>query len=226
MSENPIRIIIADDHAMVRSGLRIFLLAFDDLQMVGEAGSGVETITLCKELHPDIVLMDMIMPGMDGIRATQEISTRFPETKVIGLTSYFEANLIQEMLNAGAMSFLVKNVTAAELATAIRKAVQGQSTISAEIQEILQSPRTTFTPPVHTPSEYDLSPREVETLTCMAVGMSNAEIAEDMVISLSTVKYHVSNILMKLNVGNRAEAVSLALRENLVDISRKRKKEE
>ncbi|MCB2178300.1 response regulator transcription factor [bacterium] len=217
---------IADDHAMVRSGLRIFLLAFDDLMMVGEAGSGVETITLCKELHPDIVLMDMIMPGMDGIRATHEISARFPETKVIGLTSYFESNLIQEMLDAGAVSFLVKNVTAAELADAIRSTVQGQSTISPEIQEILRSPHASLTPPMHTPADYDLSPREVETLTCMAVGMSNAEIAEDMVISLSTVKYHVSNILMKLNASNRSEAVSQALRENLVDVSRKRKKEE
>ncbi len=218
MSEKKIRVIIADDHAMVRSGLRIFLLAFDDLLLVGDAGTGQEIINLCAVEHPDVILMDMIMPGLDGIRATQEIHKRYPKIQIIGLTSYFEADLITEMLEAGAISFLVKNVLAADLAKAIRNAYRGISTISPEIQEILNSAQVIH----HTTSDqtdYQLSHREKEVLTCMAVGMSNAEISNKLVISLSTVKFHVGKIMKKLNASNRAEAVSLALLHNLVRVT-------
>lgn len=216
MKKEPVRVIIADDHAMVRSGLRLFLLAFEDLIMVGEAGSGQETLALCAREHPDVILMDMIMPGMDGIRATHEITRRFPDTRVIGLTSYLEESLIREMLDAGAISFLMKNVSAAELAAAIRNAKQGKSTLSSEVQEILKSSPAPNQVTVFK-DMYNLSPREKEVLACMVAGMSNAEIAEQLVISLSTAKYHVSRLMSKLGVGNRAEAVSMALRERLVE---------
>ncbi len=218
MRKEPIRVLIADDHAMVRSGLRLFLMAFEDLKMVGEAGSGQEVLEICARERPNVILMDMIMPGMDGIRAVQEIHARFPKTRVIGMTSFQDANLIREMLDAGALSFLMKNVSAAELAEAIRETAKGNATLSAEVQEILKTPVPTSVP-TNCTKGYNLSEREKQVLTCLIAGMSNAEIARELVISLSTAKYHVSSILTKLEAGNRAEAVSLALQERLVDSS-------
>jgi two-component system, NarL family, response regulator LiaR len=223
MSKEPIRVIIADDHAMVRSGLRLFLMAFDDLKMVGEASSGQAVLALCAQEKADVIVMDMIMPGMDGIRTTQEIHSKFPKIQVIGMTSFQDANLIQEMLDAGAISFLMKNVSAAELAVAIRDAAEGKATVSAEVREILKV--STISPAQGIGFEtYKLSERERQVLTCMVSGCSNAEIAGELVISLSTVKYHVSRILEKLGVGNRSEAVSLALQHRLVTPSTLNKK--
>lgn len=216
MRKEPIRVLIADDHAMVRSGLRLFLMAFEDLKMVGEAGSGQEVLEICAREHPDVILMDLIMPGIDGIRTTQEIHVRFPKVRVIGMTSFQDANLIREMLDAGAVSFLMKNVSATDLAETIRNAAKGKSTFSAEVQEILKAPAPAFTS-ASRGGDHNLSEREKQVLTCLVAGMSNAEIAQELVISLSTAKYHVSSILTKLEAGNRAEAVSLALQERLVD---------
>jgi len=212
MKKGLIRVIIVDDHVMVRSGLRLFLLAFEDLKLVGEAANGEEAIRLCNREKPDVVLMDMVMPVMDGVRATNEIRFYFPHTQVIGLTSFYEPEMIQRMLDAGAISFLLKSILATELAQAIRAARNGKSTISPEIQDLLRGRRPS---PLHL-SEYNLSAREREVLACVMSGMSNAEIAQELVISLSTAKFHVSSILNKLNVSNRAEAVSLALQEGLV----------
>ncbi|MBI5965808.1 MAG: response regulator transcription factor [Chloroflexi bacterium] len=203
---------IADDHVMVRSGLRLFLLAFEDLKMIGEAANGDEAIRLCNREKPDIVLMDMVMPVVDGIQATGEIRSHFPHTQVIGLTTFYEPEMIQRMMDAGAISFLLKSVSAAELAGAIRDANEGKSTISPEIQDILRGRRSS---PARL-SKYSLSTREREVLACIMSGMTNAEMARELVISLSTAKFHVSSILTKLNVSNRAEAVSLALQEKLV----------
>jgi two-component system, NarL family, response regulator LiaR len=219
-----IRVVIADDHAMVRSGLRLFLMAFEDLRMVGEASNGQEAVRLCAQEHPDVVLMDLIMPVMDGIHATREIRSRFPRTQVIGITSFFEAELIQEMLDAGAISFVMKNISAADLAVAIRDAARGKPTISEEIHESLKALQASHQP-VSNKGTYNLSAREKEVLGCMVAGMSNAEIASALVISLSTAKYHVSSILTKLEVANRAEAVSLALQERLVEVPHRRKEE-
>jgi len=215
MKKEPIRVVIVDDHTMIRSGLRLFLMAFEDLKMVGEAANGEEAIQLCAKQKPDVVLMDLIMPVMDGIRATREIRSNFPKTQVVGLTSFFESDLIQEMLDAGAISFLMKNVSAAELANAIRNACEGKSIISADVHNILKSNQPS-SKQMGQKDRYNLSPREREVLTCVIAGLSNADIAQELVISLSTVKYHVSSILTKLNASNRAEAVSTALREGLV----------
>jgi len=225
MKSDSIRVVIADDHAMVRSGLRLFLMAFEDLRMVGEASNGQEAVRLCARERPDVVLMDLIMPVMDGIHATREIRSRFPRTQVIGITSFFEAELIQEMLDAGAISFLMKNISAADLAVAIRDADRGKPSISEEIRESLKSLQTSRQS-VFSKSAYNLSAREKEVLNCMIAGKSNAEIAGILVISLSTAKYHVSSILAKLEVANRAEAVSLALQEGLVEVPHRRKEED
>lgn len=212
MKKGQIRVIIADDHVMVRSGLRLFMLAFEDLKLVGEAANGEEAIRLCGREKADVVLMDMVMPVIDGVRATKEIRDNFPKTQVIGLTSFYESEMIQKMLDAGAISFLLKSISASELARAIRDASNGKSTVSPEIQDLLRG-RKLASPSL---SKYDLSTREREVLACIMGGLSNAEIAQELVISLSTAKFHVSRILAKLNVSNRAEAVSLALQEGLV----------
>lgn len=211
MKKGPIRVIIVDDHVMVRSGLRLFLLAFEDLKLVGEAANGEEAIRVCNREKPDVVLMDMVMPVMDGAHATREICAQFPHTRVVGLTTFYEPEMIQKMLDAGAISFLLKSISAAELAQAIRDAHHGKSTISPEIQDLLKGRQ----PSSHL-SEYKLTAREREVLACVMSGLNNAEIAKELVISLSTAKFHVSSILNKLGVSNRAEAVSLALQEGLV----------
>lgn len=212
MKERRIRVVIVDDHVMVRSGLRLFLLAFEDLKLVGEAANGEEAIRLCAQEKPDVVLMDMVMPIMDGVRATAEINARFPQVKVIGLTTFYEPEMIQKMVNAGASSFLLKSISAAELAQAIRDVSDGKTAISPEIQELLKGRRSS-------PSQltrYELSQREWEVLSGLVNGLSNAEIAKELVISLSTTKFHVSRILAKLNVSSRAEAISLVMSEGLV----------
>lgn len=211
MKNKPIRVIIVDDHVMVRSGLRLFLLAFEDLKLVGEAANGEEAIRLCSQEKPNVVLMDMVMPIMDGVRATSEINSRFPHVHVIGLTTFYEPAMIQKMVDAGASSFLLKSITATELAQAIRDASNGKTTISPEIQDLLRGRQ----PSSAQLSKYNLSTREREILAGVMNGLNNAEIAQEFVISLSTVKFHVSRILTKLNVSNRTEAVSLASREGL-----------
>ena len=222
MKNKTIRIVIADDHTMIHSGLRLFLMAFEDLKMVGEAANGEEAVQLCVREKPDVVLMDLIMPVMDGIRATREIRSRLPKTQVVGLTSFSEAELIQEMLDAGAISFLMKNVSAAELADAIRAARDGKSTVSADAQNIIRSRPPAPGSRVRN-DRYNLSAREEEVLACMVAGMSNADIAQELVISLSTAKYHVSSILSKLGASSRAEVVSTALQEGLISVPVRRK---
>lgn len=209
--QKAIRVLIVDDHTVVRSGLRTFLMVFDDLDFVGEASSGEQAIRLCKDLHPDVVLMDLVMPGIDGAAATSAIREDCPETQVIALTSFKEQDLIQSALKAGAIGYLLKNVSADELANAIRAAHAGRATLAPEAAHVLiqsaQNPR---------PVGGDLTPREREILTLMISGLSNAEIAESLVVSHSTVKFHVSNILSKLGVSTRTQAVTFALQNNLV----------
>jgi len=206
-----IRVLIVDDHAMLRRGLVTFLLSFDDLELVGEAADGAEALRLCDQVQPDVVLMDLVMPNMDGSTATRAIRGRYPQVQVIALTSFREEELVQAALEAGAIGYLLKNVPAEELAEAIRAAHAGRPTLAPEAAEALIHAATHPPAPGH-----DLTPREREVLALMVEGLRNADIAERLTVSRSTVKFHVSRILSKLSVSSRTEAVALALQHNLV----------
>jgi two-component system, NarL family, response regulator LiaR len=207
----PIRVMIVDDHAVVRSGLSAFLSVYDDLEMVAEASSGEQATRLCVQVKPDVVLMDLVMPGMDGAASTKAIRAICPDIQVIILTSFREQELVQGALQAGAIGYLLKNVAADELADAIRAACVGKPTLAPEAAQVLiQAARHSDTP------RLDLTEREREVLALMVKGMSNPEIAERLVVSRSTIKFHVSSILGKMNVASRTEAVSVALQNKLV----------
>ncbi len=208
-----IRVMIVDDHAVVRSGLAAFLSVYDDLELVAEASSGEEALARCAEERPDVILMDLVLEGMDGAAATLAIRSRHPAIQVVALTSYREETLVQRALRAGAIGYLLKNVGADELAAAIRAAHGGRPTLAAEATEALI--QVTRKPPAEDAAA-DLTPREREVLALMVQGLSNGEIAEALVVSLATVKFHVSSILGKLNVRSRTEAVAHAVQEGMV----------
>lgn len=210
--ENRIRIAIVDDHKVVRSGLGAFLQVYDDFEMVGEASDGKEAIELCGRINPDVVLMDLVMPVMDGAAATRCIKQQYPGTQVIVLTSFKEENLVQDALQAGAIGFLLKNVSADELASAIRSAVHGKPTLAPEATQALINVASR-----RSEIGFDLTGREKEVLKMMVEGITNPEIASKLVVSRSTVKFHVSSILSKLGAASRTEAVSIALKNKLLD---------
>jgi NarL family two-component system response regulator LiaR len=211
--QDRIRVLIVDDHAVVRSGLAAFLLAFDDLELIGEAHGGRTALDLCAAKQPDVVLMDLMMPEMDGATATRAIRQAHPHTQVIALTSFHEGDLVKDALQAGAIGYLLKNASADELAGAIRAAAAGRPTLAAEAAQILI--QQTTRPPATTPG-YDLSSREREVLALMVQGLNNPDIADQLIIGRATVKFHVSNILSKLGATTRTEAVALALQHRLV----------
>ena len=210
-SSQPIRVMLVDDHAMVRRGLATFLMAYDDLQLAGEAENGEAAIQLCAEILPDVILMDMAMPLMDGATATRAIRKKFPHIQVIALTSFKEGKVIQRALEAGAIGYLLKDVSADDLVRAIRAACAGRATLSPEAAQALVE--TANLPPA---PGLDLTERERDVLALMVEGLNNTQIAGRLTISPSTIKSHVSNILSKLHVASRTEAVSLALRNNIV----------
>jgi len=210
-ASDKIRVMLVDDHAVVRRGLSTFFLTSDDLQLVGEATGGEEAIRLCETLQPDVVLMDLVMPGMNGVEATRAIRERWPHIRVIALTSFETDELVQGALQAGAISYLLKNVSALELTEAIRAAHAGRSTLAPEATEVLV--RAARQPE---PLGHDLTAREREVLALLVKGLSNDEIGERLALTHSTVKFHVSNILSKLGASSRAQAVALALQHKLV----------
>lgn len=207
----PIRVMLVDDHTMVRRGLATFLKVFDDLQLVGEAGSGEAAIELCPRLLPDVILMDMVLPGMDGAAATHFIRQQFPQTQVIALTSFKEGDLIKNALEAGAIGYLLKDISADELASAIRAAHIGRATLSPEAaQAMVETANQSSTPPLN------LTERERDVLALMVEGLNNTQIAGRLTVSPSTIKSHVSSILSKFGVASRTEAVTLALRTHIL----------
>lgn len=209
--ERPIRIMLVDDHLMVRDGLKVFLSVYEDIEVVAEADDGEQAISLCAEIHPDIILMDTIMPNVDGPTATARILADHPKTRVIALTTFSEQDLVQQAIRAGAISYMLKDVDASKLVEAIRDAHHGRSTIDASAAQSLID-AATQAPPLGS----DLTPRERDVLALLIEGRTNKEIAEKLFISQATVRLHVSNVLSKLDASNRTEAVSLALQNNLL----------
>ena len=206
-----ITVAIVDDHELVRSGLESILSLYDDLELVGQARSGEAAVALCAARHPDVVLMDLIMPGMDGVAATEELRRRSPGTKVLVLTSFSDSELIERALRAGAIGYLLKSVSGDELAAAIRRAHAGLSTLAPEAAQVLIDAVTTPASDVVV-----LTARELEVLSLLTEGLTNAEIAARLFVSLSTVKTHVSSIIAKLGAATRTEAATIAVREHLV----------
>jgi len=207
----PIRVMLVDDHTMVRRGLATFLKIYDDLKLVGEAENGEAAVKLCAEVLPDVILMDMALPVMDGATATHAIRQRFPQIQIIVLTSFKEGKVIKKALEAGAIGYLLKDVSADDLVRAIRAAHAGRATLSPEVSQALVE--TSNLPP--TPG-LDLTERERDVLKLMIEGLNNTQIAGKLTVSPSTIKSHVSNILAKLGVASRTEAVTLALRNEIV----------
>ena len=208
----PLRILIVDDHPMVRSGLEDFIYAYDWMEAVGEAQNGVEAVEFCASHEVDVVLMDIVMPLMDGSESTRRILALDKGVKIIVLTSFHEQDLVQQALKAGATSYLLKNVSAEELAAAIKAAHRGHSILAPEATEaLIQATRR------EPDLGFDLTAREREVLALLVKGCSNQEISGQLSIGMATVKYHLTNIFSKLGAKNRVETVTIALEHNLVD---------
>ena len=225
-----IKVILADDHPVVRRGLAAIVDAEDDIQVVGEADNGEKALMLVHTLKPDVVLMDLQMPVMDGVAATKRIRAEAPTTEVIILTTFKDDDFIYAGIAAGARGYLLKDAPPNQLVEAIKAAYRGESLLNPEVAarvlDRLSSMMTPTDPPLpqadvaKRPSKTGLpklTPREVEVLKLMSLGYRNKEIAEALVIADRTVKIHVGNILGKLNAGNRTEAVALAMKLGLVD---------
>jgi len=210
-----ITVLLVDDHAMVRQGVKAFLVTQPDISVVGEAGSGEEAIQLVAQLIPDVILMDLIMPNMDGVETTRHVKQVSPRSQIVVLTSYHEDEHIFPALKAGALSYILKDVSADELASAVRKAAVGEAVlhprVAARVIKELQGKREDALNPFT-----ELSERELEVLKLIADGMSNAEMAAKLVLSEKTIKGHVSNILSKLHLVDRTQAAVYAWREGVV----------
>ena len=212
--KDAITILITDDHAIVRQGLRTYLDLQPDLHVVGEAANGEQAIEMARDLLPDIVLMDLVMPKMNGVEATRGVTTVSPSSKVIVLTSFSEDEQVFASIKAGAQGYLMKDVLPSELAKAIRTVNKGEAQLDPEIARKLMHE---FSNPQPTKPKHDLTERELEVLRLISLGKTNREISEDLVLSEKTVKTHVSNILQKLHLNDRTQAAVYALRQKIVD---------
>jgi two-component system, NarL family, response regulator LiaR len=208
-----IRVVFVDDHEMVRIGVSSYLSAQPDIEVVGEADDGKKGVELALELRPDIILMDLVMKEMDGIEATRQIIEKWPEAKIIIVTSFLDDEKVYPALEAGATSYMLKTSKAGEIANAVRATYHGQSVLEPEVTgKMMVKMRQKNT---HLPHE-DLTSREIEILLLMAQGKTNQDIADELFIALKTVKTHVSNILSKLNVQDRTQAVIYAFKHSLI----------
>jgi NarL family two-component system response regulator LiaR len=213
--DEPITVILVDDHEVVRQGVRAFLEAHPEFAVVGEAATGAAAVKLVEEHIPDVVLMDLVMPGMDGVEATRQVKSKSPRTQIVVLTSYHEDEYIFPALQAGALSYILKDVKMEELAEAVRRAARGEASLHPRvatrvIQELHGSKRDEVNPFT------ELTKREMEILKLIANGLSNSDIAGQLVISEHTVKGHVSNILSKLHLVDRTQAAVYAWQKGVV----------
>jgi two-component system, NarL family, response regulator LiaR len=207
-----IRILLVDDHSQVHRALRVINDTYDDMQLVAHASNGIEAIQLCDEHQPDLILMDVIMPEMDGIEATRTIHERYPSIKILALSSFGDEDSVRAMMKVGAAGYVLKNSPLADLTHAIRAIYSGKTVFSAEVTQALLQPKVEAPEPQH---DYGLSQREIEVLALIVKGHSNKQIAQLLTISEATAKFHVRGILAKLNVNGRVEAVALAIEKNL-----------
>jgi len=212
MAKEKIKILLVDDHEMVRSGIKVFLETIEDFALIGEASDGEQAVDFCNQTQPDVILMDLVLPEMDGVQATKLIRDKFPQIQVIVLTSLNDESFVSKALQAGAIGYLLKNVSIDDLAQAIRFAHQNQPFLSPEATKALISTAQQPARP-----NYNLTAREKEVLAQMVSGRSNPSIADELGVSRSTIKTHVSNILDKLNVTSRVEAVALAIENDLLN---------
>lgn len=204
-----VRVMIVDDHPLAQAGARHFLNALPDIELVGEARSGQEALEVCAQVRPDVVLMDVAMPEMDGVAATQALKARFPAVRVVMLTSYGEGDMVQRALKAGASGYLLKSATGVELAHAIRAAHAGHAAMAPEATQALINA-------MQAPIDSTLTERERQVLKLMAEGLSNGQIAEQLMVTPATVKFHIGSLFAKLGVATRAEAIALAYKRKLV----------
>jgi len=212
MKDNgPIKVIIADDHAITRSGIRTILSIYDDIELIGEASNGKEVVSKCEESIPDVILMDLDMPVLDGVEATRMIKKRYPDIQIIALTSFASKKHVSEAIKAGANSYIIKNISPDEIVKAIHKAFAGETSLSPEatisLMEGIKEPSV---------SEESLTGQEKKILAYIVKGFSNKKIAEELYISDNTVKFHISNLLYKLNAANRAEAAAIAIKNDFI----------
>lgn len=209
-NRNKIRVILVDDNSTIHFEIGALLMALDDIDLVAQGYTGEEAVKLCDQHQPDIVLMDIAMPVMNGVDATKIIISRHPKTNIIAMTGSSDASTVQEMITAGAMSYVLKETHPEELASVIRAAHSGKAVFSTEVV------KNALNPTAHSPHDYGLTPREIEILGSMVEGRTNPEIAELLMISQATVKFHVSNIFRKLDVKTRSAAIILASKQGLV----------
>lgn len=214
--DQPIRVLIVDDHTIVRKGIKALLVETRDIQVVGEAEDGIEAIQLAKQLEPDVILMDLLMPRMDGIEATRQITAQQPQVRLLVLTSFVGDDKVFPAVKAGASGYLLKDSEPAELIRSIHKVYRGEPSLHPIIarkmmKEILGSPAEKLTPET-------LTAREIEVLHLLAKGLTNSEIADQFLISEVTVRTHISHLLAKLHLANRVQATLYALREGIVSV--------
>lgn len=213
-----IRLLLVDDHEIVRAGIRMLFLAEPDMEIVGEAGSGSEAVAAVQQLTPDVVIMDVAMPGMNGIEATRQIKKANPETAVLALTMYEDEQYFFEMLNAGASGYIPKRAAPDDLVSAIRAVSQGNVFLHATLAKFLMKEMVQHPTPPSAVTTEELTPREQEVLTSIAEGYTNREIAEALVISVKTVDRHRENIMQKLSLHSRIELVKYAIEKGLISV--------
>ncbi len=212
MTDQIIRVLIADDHDLVRRGFATFIAAQTDMELLGEARDGQEALDMWRRLRPDVLVLDMMMPLMDGVTVIRKVRAEQPDQAIVILTSFPEQTYVRDALRAGAAGYILKNVSADELSDAIHAALTGRVTLSPEAARALLSE-----PAAVAQQRYNLTDREREVIALMTRGLNNPEIAEALTVTRSTIKFHVSAILAKLGVSSRAEAVAVAVENRLID---------
>jgi NarL family two-component system response regulator LiaR len=216
--KSKIKVLIVDDHRVVRQGLRTFLELQPDIVVVGEAGDGQEAVEMVRRFQPDVVLMDLVMPRLDGIAAIRQVKTLSSSVKVIALTSFTEDDKVIPAIQAGASSYLLKDVSPDDLAEAIRAAQRGEARLHPDIARMLMEQVAQQSGPTRQDLPLDLTGRELEVVQLVAQGLSNSKIAQELVISEKTVKTHISNILGKLHLDDRTQLAIYAIKHGLVDL--------